>query len=77
MSALLAIPLPLTVGQLLLLLSVGVFAAMLLEGIFSLLFYTRHHARREVAFDARNRENAELKAELALLKTRGKGDHGD
>lgn len=72
----LSVELPLTVGELLLLLSVGVFAAMVLEGVFSLAFYTRHHARRERAFDERNRELAEVKAELGLLKSKGV-DHGD
>lgn len=76
MYDLLSTRLPLTVGQLLLLLSVGVFAAMVLEGFFSLLFYTRHHSRRERAFDERNRELAEVKAQLALLKAKGV-DHGD
>lgn len=71
------VELTLTAKDLLLLLSIGVFSAMLLEGIFSLVFYTRHHARREVAFSERNRENAELKAELAALKGRGRVDHGD
>ena len=76
MWELLAVELPLTVGELLLLLAIGVFAAMVLEGAFSLAFYARHLSRRERAFDERNREVAELKAQLALLKARGV-DHGD
>lgn len=70
------VELTLTAKQLLLLLSIGVFSAMVIEGLFGLVFYGRHIAKRESAWSEVRGENAELKAQLAALRSKGV-DHGD